>query len=348
MPIALTCPKCHAPQTIPDEAARQTVRCLSCQAEFPAEPARPTANPPKRRVLSWVLGLILVAAGLSAAYLLTNRPIPTDFTAPNGIFSARFPNRPEAEEVSEAQPLLLLWGEQLYRAKVWRKEYSVAILDGLNVGDELYGPTTRDAHINNVVALAVTNANGRQLFERQATHEGHPAQEVVFRQDDGKLTALRVLAGERHVLRLAVTGPGKEDGATDFLDEAGEFFDGVHVEAGFGPPIAADPPAVSAADLAAAYRADPRAADAKYRDRWLRVTGSVQKVARDGTEFLMEAGESVVVVKRAPPARRTVRVRGPGTRVTTTGKCRGLQAGATAGPRVVLADAIVARPPPPK
>jgi hypothetical protein len=289
-----------------------------------------------------------VGAGLPA-YLIIYRPIPTDFTDPNGIFSARFPNRPEAETVSQANPMRLRWGEQLYRAKVWRKEHSVAIIDGLNGGDELYGPASRDKHINSVAVVTVTNANGKQLFERPVTHEGHTAREVVFvSRDDGKLTALRVLAGERHVLRLAVTGPGDEDEPVAFLDGAGEFFDGVHVEAGFGLPIVDDPPAVSVADLDAAYKADTGAADTKYKDRWLRVTGSVREVAEDGTEFLMKAGESVVVIKRAPRGRHTVQLRGPGTQVTTTGKCRGLEAGAAAGPRVVLEDAIVAAPPPRK
>jgi hypothetical protein len=301
-----------------------------------------------RRVRWWIIGLVLVGAGLSA-YLLISRPIPTDFTDPNEIFSARFPNRPEAETVSQANPLMLRWGEELYRARAWRKEYSVAIFDGLNAGDELYGPTSRDKHSNGVAVVTVTNANGKQLFERPATHEGHAAREVVFvSRDDGTLTALRVLAGERYLLRLAVTGPGDQDKPADFLERARGFFDGVHVGAGFGPPVVDDPPAVSAADLAAAYRADAGAADAKYKDRWLLVSGSVRELAEDGTEFVMDAGESVVLVKRAPPARLTVPVRGPGTQVAATGKCRGLEAEAAAGPRVVVEDAVVARPPPPK
>src|SRR5262249_38315995 len=208
---------------------------------------------------------------------------------------------------SQANPRMLLWGQQLYRANLWRKEYSVAVLDGLNAGDELYGPTSRDKHINGVAVLTVTNANGKQLFERQATPAGPAARDVVFvSRDDGKLTALRVLAGERYALRLAVTGPGDEEEPADFLDWAGAFFDGVHVEAGFGVPIVDDPPAVSAADLAAAYKADTRAADAQYKDRWLRVTGSVRGVARDGTEFLMEAGAGVGGVKPGAPAPRGV------------------------------------------
>jgi hypothetical protein len=297
-----------------------------------------------------VIGLVLAGAAVLLgaglyAYLFILRPIPTDFADPNGIFSARFPTPPEAETVCQANPLMLRWGEQVYRAKVWTNEYSVEVFDGLNAGDELYGPTSRDKHINGVIVLTLTNMSGNQLFERQANHEGHAARDVVFfGRDTGKLTALRVLGGERYVLRLAVTGPWDRDEPASFLDGARAFFDGVHVEAGFGPPIVDDPPAVSAADLAAAYKADPRAADAKYKDRWLQVTGSVREVAKDGTEILMEAGEGVVVVKRAPQARLTVRVGEPGTQLTTTGKCRGLEAG---GPRVRLEDAIVARPPPP-
>jgi hypothetical protein len=336
-------------QTLPDAAAGQPVTCPNCQAEMPAEPV-PALKPPKRRVRAWAIGLGLVlalgGAGL-AAYLFINRPVPTDFTDPNGIFSARFPGPPEARTVSEARPQVLRWGERLYRAQAWGMEYSVAILDGLNVGDQLYGPATRDKHINNVIVIALTNASGRPLFERQAIHEGHHAQEIVFlRQDDGRLTALRVLAGERCVLRLAVTGPGDKDAPADFLDRAGEFFNGAHVEHGFGPPIVVEPPLVSAAALADAYRADARAADAKYKDRWLRVTGSVRTVARNGTELLLEAGAGVLIVKRAPQARRSVPVRRAGTEVTISGKCRGLEAAAGAEPRVLVEDAIVARPPP--
>src|SRR5262249_14110555 len=121
MPIALTCPKCRVPQTVPDEAAGGAVGSPSARAEFPAEPAPPAPNLPKRRVRWLVIGLVLAGAGVLvgaglSAYLLINRPIPTDFTDPNGIFSARFPNRPEAETVSQAEPQKLLWGQQLYRA----------------------------------------------------------------------------------------------------------------------------------------------------------------------------------------------------------------------------------------
>jgi hypothetical protein len=357
MPIALACPKCSAPQTVPDEAAGQAVRCPTCQAEFPADPAAPAAPRPAKWATRWVLpcviiGLLLAGGAGLVAYQLADHSTPTDFTDPDGMFSARFPDAPEATAVSQAQPLRLLWGEQLYQAKVWGREYSVAILDGLNAGDELYGPATRDAHIRDVVVIVMTNATGRQLLERPADHEGHPAREVVFvRREDGRLTALRVLAGEHHALRLAVTGYGDKDRPADFLDRAGEFFNGVHVGTGFGPPIVDDPPAVSAADLAAAYKADPRAADAKYKDRWLRVTGWATEAARDGTEFVMEAGESGVLVRRAPPARRSVRLRWwwwPGEVVVTTGKCCGLDAGAAAGARVLLEDAIVAHPPAPK
>jgi hypothetical protein len=347
MPIALTCPRCHTTRTVPDKAGGQTVRCPTCQAEPAAPPLAPA--PAKRRVLLWFIGLVLVVGAGLAAYRFIDRSTSTDFTEPDGMFSARFPNPPEAKAVSEAQPLRLLWGEKLYRAEAKEKEYSVAVLDGINAGDQPYGPASRDTHINQAAVIVMTNTNGKMLLDRPAAHEGHSAREVVFvGRENGKLTALRILAGEHHILRLAVTGAGDKDKPADFLDRAGEFFDGVHVGAGFGPPIVDDPPTVSAADLAAAYEADARAADAKYKERWLRVTGSVREAAEDGTEFLMEAGQSVVLVRRIPQGRLSVQVRGPGVTVATTGKCRGLDAGAAAGPRVLLEDAVVAHPAPPK
>ena len=70
-----------------------------------------------------------------------------------------------------------------------------------------------------MAVVTATNANGKDLLERQATHEGHIAKEVAFvNRDDGKLTALRVLAGERYVLRLAVTTYGNKEEPAAFLD----------------------------------------------------------------------------------------------------------------------------------
>jgi hypothetical protein len=347
MPIALTCPKCHASQTVPDAAAGQTVRCPACQAELPARPATP---PPaaRRRVLPWVVGLVLAGGAALAAYEFVGKSTPTDFADPDGVFSARFPDPPEARAVSRAEPLRLLWEEQLYRAKAGGKEYSVAILDGVNAGDQPYGPASRDTHINEAIVIVLTNSDGQKLLDRPVVHEGHPAREVVFVQrEDGRLTALRVLAGEHRILRLGVTGSGDRDKPGDFLDRAGEFFGGVHVGSGFGPPVVADPPTVSAFDLVAAYTADAHAADVTYKDRWLRVTGSVRDVAEDGTEFLLEAGDGAVLVRRAPAARRSAALRGAGTTVAPTGRCRGLDA-AAAGPRVVLEDAILPHSAPPK
>jgi hypothetical protein len=213
-------------------------------------------------------------------------------------------------------------------------------VDGLDAGDELYGPDTRDKHINAVAVVTITNTGGKQLTERPTTHEGHPARELVFVRDDGQLTALRVLAGERYVPQLAVTGSGNKDKPDEFLERAREFFDGAHVGAAFGPPITEEPPAVSAADLAAAYRADAKAADAKYKDRWLKVRGKVREADKDGKGLVLAAGEGAVVVRRAPAARRTVPVKAAGVEVELTGKCRG----PGADDRVVLEDATVGRP----
>jgi ribosomal protein S27E len=347
MPIALTCPNCRAPQTVADAAPGETVRCPACQAELPAPTAGPAPAAP-RRVLPWVIGLVLAGGAALVAYQFIERSTPTDFTDPDGMFSARFPNVPEHRAVSEAQPLRLLWGEQLYRANASGTEYSISVLDGVNAGDQPHGPASRDTHINEAIVITLTNADGRFLLDRPVAHEGHSAREVVFlHKEDGRLTALRVLAGESRILRLGVTGSGDKDNPGDFLDKSGEFFGGVHVGTAFGSPILEDPPTVSAADLVAAYKADTHAADAQFKDRWLRVTGTVREVAGDRTEFFLDAGDGVVLVQRAPPGRRSARVRADGTTHTTTGKCRGLDASAT-GVRVLLEDAIVAHPPPPK
>jgi hypothetical protein len=324
------------------------VRCPNCQAEYPSQGASPAPDQPKRRTGLLAIGLILLGvllvAGLSG--FLVFRPTPTDFTEPNGIFSTRFPNRPEAETVSQANPMWLRWGEQRYRATAWLKEYSVAILDGLNPGDQLYGPDTRDKQISDVLVITVSNASGKQLLERQTIHEDHPAREVVFAGSDGKLTAVRVIVGERGALRLMVSGPATGSEPASFLDQAGEFFAGVHLGAGFGPPIIDEPSAVSAADLVSAYKADANAADAKYKDRWLQLTGHVREVAQDGTEFVLEADEGLVVVKRATRGRNSVRLN-PGRDATLTGKCRGLEEGTAKDRRVLLDEAVVARSPRP-
>ena len=102
---------------------------------------------------------------------------------------------------------------------------------------------------------------------------------------------------------------------------------------------------MSAADLGAAYRADAKTADAKYRDHWVRVTGPVTAVGTDGTTFELDAGGAIIDVHRATRGRLSVPVRKGSRPVTVTGKCQGLSdpaAGAT--PRIVLADATVARP----
>ncbi|HKB05316.1 MAG TPA: hypothetical protein VKD90_24040 [Gemmataceae bacterium] len=347
MPIALTCPNCRAPQTVPDAALGQTLRCPACQAELPSPPAGP-APATSRRVLAWVIGVVLVGGAAVAAYQFVGRSTPTDLADPDGMFTARFPNVPEHRAVSEAQPLLLRWGEQLYWAKANGDESSVSVLDGVNAGDQPYGPASRDTHINEAIVIALTNADGQMLLDVRVVHEGHLAREVVYlHREDGRLTALRVLAGEYRILRLAVTGSGDKDKPGDFLERAREFFGGVQVGTGFGPPIVEDPPTVSAADLVAAYKADAQAADAKFKDRWLRVTGTVRDVAEDATEFLLDAGDGTVFVRRAPPGRRSARVRADGITYTTTGRCRGLDASAT-GLRVLLEDAIVAHPQPRK
>jgi hypothetical protein len=277
---------------------------------------------------------------------VATRPTPTDYTDPDGILSARFPS-PVTSDRTDGNPLVLKVGERLTRGAAAGKEYSVAVLDSLNTGDQEVGPAGRDAQVNSALAIVLANNNGNKLVDRPATHEGHAAREVAYvSRDDDRLTALRFVGGEDYVVRMAVTGSGDRAGGEAFLNQAAGFFDGVHLGPGFGPPVLEDPLTVSAADLAAAYQADRAAADAKYKDRWLRVAGRVRTVGSDGQEFELDAGGAVVVVRRAARARMSVPVRRAGELATATGKCRGLDPAAAPGLRVVLENATVLRPAP--
>lgn len=346
MPIALTCPRCNAPQTIADMEAGKTVRCPACQAEFPAEapaePPAPTPAPSTSRLVPVLVGLLVLAGGGLAAYLAFGRSTPTDLVEPAGMFSARFPNAPEVSTVSEADPMVLKWGEQLYLTRAGGKEYAVSVLDGVNAGDQEYGPQSRDTQANEALVIILTNDDGKKLAERTVPHEGHVAHEMAYvHKDDGRLTAARAIVGEHQILRLTVTGSGDKDKPTEFLDRAADFFNSVQPGPAFGPPIVEDPPTVTPTELSAAYKSDAKAADAKYKDHWLRVKGTLHEAAKDGTSFQLDTGDGVVVVRRAAPARRTVQLPKSGSTVTLTGRCGGLDAETG---HVVLGEAIVIHP----
>jgi hypothetical protein len=217
----------------------------------------------------------------------------------------------------------------------------------LNPGDQEVGPVTRDAQTGTVVLLAATNSDGKVVHQRAATHEGHAAREVlIIGRSDDQLTAMRVVVGERCCVRIAVTGSDDGESPDAALDAAAEFFNAVRLGPGFGPPILEDPLVVSAADLGAAYLADPAAADARFKGRWLRVSGPVTTVGADGTTLDLDAGGAAITVQRMPRGRQSVRVRQGGESVTVTGKCQG-RSDPAAGqvPRVRLTDAVVIRPP---
>jgi predicted Zn finger-like uncharacterized protein len=344
--MVLTCPKCNAPQTVTDADAGKTVRCATCHAEFPTDsgpvPPSPEAAPPKSRAVPIIIGLAVLGGAALAAYLAFWRATPTDVGDPNGLFTARFPDAPEVSTISVADPIVLKWGEQLYRTRAGGKEYAVAVLDGINAGDQDYGPQSRDTQANDALVIFLTNENGKKLAERTVDHEGHVAREMAFvRREDGRLTAARVITGEHQILRLSVTGSGDKDKPAEFLDQAADFFNQVHVGPGLGPPILEAPPAMTAAELAAAYKADSKAADARYKDHWVRVSGQVREAAKDGTSFELAAGDGAVTVRRAPPARVSIRLPKSGGTVAATGKCRGLDAESG---HIVLDEAIVINP----
>jgi hypothetical protein len=265
------------------------------------------------------------------------------------MFTARFPDTPETRTLSTANPAALRWGEQVTQARAGGREYAVAVLDGLNAGDQEVGPATRDAQAKSVILLAATNTDGKVVHQRPATHEGHAAQEVLIaHRGDGGLTALRVVVGERSCVRIGVTSSEDASNPDAVLDSAAAFFDTVHLGSAFGPPVLEDPVAVSAEELGAAYQADPKAADARFKDRWVRVTGPVTAVGEDGTTLEMDARGAAIAIRRLPRGRGSVRVQQGGATVTVTGLCQGLLEPATGvGPRIGLNDGVVVRTPTP-
>jgi hypothetical protein len=116
--------------------------------------------------------------------------------------------------------------------------------------------------------------------------------------------------------------------------EAEKFFDTVRVGPAFGPPLDAAPPAVPADALAAAYRADPAAADAKYKGRYLDLTARVTGLRTDNTGRVVgvESGAHGHVLEFFIPAGRDGFK--PGDSLFLTGQCEGLERGRAGPPRV--------------
>lgn len=357
MALSLTCPACHEPQTVSDEEAGRTVQCPKCRAEYTAAtPAaattKPTAPKPKSRSgvpLVVVIVFVLLVFGGVVAYFVIGWSRPTDFTDPKGAFTARFPNAPETVKDTPANPMAMQWGERVFRAKVGGREYEIMVLDGLNSGDQEMSLATRDAQINTVAVVTATNLDAKAVHQRPVTHEGHAAREVLLVDRGNRVTAMRVVVGERLGVRITVSGTGDRDKPDATLDSAAMFFNDVHLSQAFGPPILEDPVAVSAADLATAYRTDAKAADARFKDRWVRVTGPVTAVAQDGNALEMRADGATIAVQRAARARMTVQVRKGAASATLTGKCLGVtETAPETGPVIALTEAIVARPANPK
>lgn len=320
------------------------VRCPRCQTEFPAIPSTLPGGPTPGRRSSrlFLLPVVVVALAGAGAYLAFGMSRPTEYADPAGLFTARFPDVTQTETLMEADPTVLRWGERVTSARAGGREYAVTALEGINTGNQEVSPASRDAQLLSIVVLASTNANAKTILDRPASHDGHVARDIVMvNADDGRLTALRAVAGEHSAVRMTVTGSGDRDNPMAFLDEAVKFFDTVDLGPAFGPPVIEDPVAIPAAELGAAYRADAAGADAKYKGHWIRVTGPVAAVGPGGTTFDLNAGGTTIEVRRAARGRLSVPVRTAGATVTVTGKVQGLQP-ADAGPgRLVLTDATV-------
>lgn len=296
-----------------------------------------TPAPKPRRRLQWFLAALLVlgAAGAGGWFVYENGYLgtstPTDHADADGVFTAVFPNAPAATPVTAANPKLLLWGERGMKASVGRREYAVIVQDGLSRGDQEISPETRDSQADVLLVLLASNSHGDIVHRRTVTHDGHVGREVVIAgRDDGKVMAVRMVVGEKSAVRMTVHGSGDKGNPEKVLTDAAGFFDSVKLGTTFGPPILEGPVALTAAELAVAYKSDATVADRVYKGRWLRVTGKVTQVG--DRAFDLDTG---VAVRRAPEAKRDTAVR-TGTVVTATGKCEGLVEN-----RVSLADAIV-------
>lgn len=310
----------------------------------------PTPPVPRPKARGWVgpvvLGvLVLAAAGGAAWYYVSTRTEPTDFAEPAGLFTARFPNPPTTTTVTEPDAKMLVVGERVTKAAAGGTEYAVAVLEALGGGDQEVSPATSAKQANMALVMMASNTNGDLVHQGAATHDGHAGREaVIAARDGGRLTAVRLVVGEKLGVRMTVTGPGDKANPAAFLAAAAPFFDTVRLGPAFGPPVA-EPVAVTAAELGAAYQADAKAADERFKGRWVRVTGPVRDTAADGTAFEFDAGGATISVQRAPRGRLAVPVRKGAEPATATGKCLGVTDPA-APHRVSLADAIVIRPPP--
>ncbi|MFO0800668.1 MAG: hypothetical protein U0804_24655 [Gemmataceae bacterium] len=293
--------------------------------------------PKPRRRFGWFLAalVVLAAAGGGGWFVYFNLSRPVEYADPDGVFTATFPNPPAATNTVKADPAMLLWGERGAKAAVGRREYAVTVQDGLNPGNQEPGPVGRDAQAEQLLVLFAANADGSIVTRRDLKHDGHVGREVVIAgRDDGRLTAVRVVVGETCAVRMTVKAPGDKANAEAALADAAAFFDTVKLGPAFGPAVLDDPLAVSATEFAAAYKADPAAADARFKGRWVRVTGKVTDTS-DGA-FTVDGD---VAVRRAAKARMNVAAR-RGNPVTATGKCLGLVDG-----KATLAEAVVLPPP---
>ncbi len=155
-----------------------------------------------------------------------------------------------------------------------------------------------------LVVMFAANGDG-DVTSRAAKHDGHVGREVVIAgRDDGRLTAVRSWSWARRAVRMTVKAAGDKAGAEAVLADAAAFFDTVKLGPAFGPAVVDDPVAVSALELAAAYKTDAAVADTRFKGRWVRVNGKVTDTA-DGA-FTVDGD---VAVRRAAKARMNVPVR---------------------------------------
>jgi predicted Zn finger-like uncharacterized protein len=297
----------------------------------------------KRNPLPLILGLVglvlVLGCGGVGAYLVFGGRSEKVFTPPDGMYTVTFPGTPRQKPGAA--------GETTYELETWGHRYESSVGDvRMFFSDPSRRAQERDIFLQFAVEHFLEFTKGKQVSRRWVDYQGHVGAEIHVRHPDGAETVARMFATPRNGLRVAVTGNTLE------MTKATRFLDSLSFGTAFGPPIAgaADLPIdpegprrdapVVVADLAQVvreFRADARAAEAKYKGKVLRFTGTVKAVHVSGAQFDLAAdGMNVVVVlKRSNPALAVGQV------VTLTAEVKELQQHRGVPPRLVFSAGIL-------
>ena len=289
------------------------------------------------RVLGLVGLFVLLTAGGVAAYLIFFRSSPTDYTDPDGMYTARFPDTPEYKATGD--PVRRI--ERVATAKAGGLEYTINVLGPVGSAKKLPGPELRDHLLKEWAFITAQNSGGESISEEPVDHQGLRGLDAILRyQSQGRAMFVRLLVTDKHLLRMMVAGPMAEgDQAKVLRERALAFFETVQVTPALGQPLDREPETIPATELGAEYQRDPKAADARFNGKWLYIVGVINGVSLDGDVAWMKAGDHVLEVKGGVAELKT------GDTVTMIGLCGGLRPPGRDAPRIVFTHCrVVANP----